>query len=125
VQILQRILYHAHINSAGIVTRYDVYTYPDYRTWFALRVYSAADKDRVMKAAVQIEAAMETDDKIGFFLSVAPGTLSAGLLYRGQASFPPVFKAFDGIPVLVEAFPPTNSTLLDVAIATAQEGIFK
>lgn len=90
-----------------------------------MRVYNASEKDRVMKATVEIENAMEHDDRIGFFLSVAPGTLTAGLLYRGQADFPEVFRAFDGIPVLMEAIPPTNGTLLDVAKVTAVAGISK
>jgi len=78
-----------------------------------------------MKAAVEIENAMEHDDKIGFFLSVAPGTLTAGLLYRGEVDFPEVFRAFDGIPILMEAVPPTNGTQLDVAKVTAVAGVNK
>ncbi|KAF1959970.1 FAD-binding domain-containing protein [Byssothecium circinans] len=109
----------------GIVTRYDLYTSFDYRLWYTMRVYNASEKDRVMKAAVEVENAMEKDDKIGFFLSVAPGTLTAGMLYRGQADFPDAFRAFDGIPVMMEAIPPTNGTQLDMAKATAIDGIKK
>jgi hypothetical protein len=102
-----------------------VYTYSDYHLWYTLRVYDASEKDRVMKAAVAIEAAMEKDDKIGFFLSVATGTFTAGLLYRDEIDFPEAFRAFDGIPILVEAVPPTNGTQLEVAKATAIDGINK
>ncbi|PVH92286.1 FAD-binding domain-containing protein [Periconia macrospinosa] len=109
----------------GIVTRYDAYTYPDYRIWYIIRVYNASDKDRVMQAAVEVEKAMDKDDKIGFFLSVATGTLTAGMLYREWTDFPSVFRAFDDIPVLMEAVPPTNGTQLSVAKVTAIENIAK
>jgi hypothetical protein len=78
-----------------------------------------------MKAAVAIEAAMEKDDKIGFFLSVATGTFTAGLLYRGEIDFPEAFRVFDGIPILMEAIPPINGTQLGIAKATAIDGINK
>lgn len=90
-----------------------------------MRVFNTSEKDRVMKAAVEVEAAMEHDDKIGFFLSVATGTLTAGMLYRGEADFPDVFRAFDGIPVLMEVIPPTNGTQLGLAKATAIDSISK
>lgn len=76
-----------------------------------------------MKAAVEIEAAMEHDDRIGFFRSVATGTLTAGMLYRGEAEFPEVFRAFDVIPVLMEAIPPTNGTQSGLAKATAIDSV--
>ena len=78
-----------------------------------------------MKAAVEVEKAMTTDDKIGFFLSVAPTSFTAGMLYRGEAKFPAVFKAFDGIPILMEAVPPTNGTKLSLAKVTAIDSIAK
>ena len=102
-----------------------MYTYSDYYLWYTLRVYNASEKDRVMKATVAVEAAMEKDDKIGFFLSVATGTFTAGLLYRDKIDFPEVFREFDAIPMLMEAIPPTNGTQLDIAKATAIDGISK
>ena len=75
-----------------------------------------------MKASVEVQKAMEHDDRIGFFLPVNPGFLVAGMLYREGASFPDVFHAFDGIEPMTIAVPETNGTQLSVARAASMEG---
>lgn len=105
------------------MTRYDAYTYPDYRLWYTIRVYNASEKDRVMQAVVEVEEAMTKDDKIGFFLTVATGTLTAGMMYREWTDFPSIFHAFDGIPILMEAVPQTNGTQLSIPKATTIDSI--
>ncbi|KAF2872236.1 hypothetical protein BDV95DRAFT_492280 [Massariosphaeria phaeospora] len=94
----------------GIVTRFDLHTYPDYRVWYNYKVYNTSNVKRVMQATIEVQKAMETNDKIGFFLNQGVGTLTAGLVYREWTTFPAAFRAFDGIPVLLDAIPATNGT---------------
>lgn len=107
------------------MTRFDVYTYPDYQLWFTYRTYNSTDADRVMKAAVEVEKAMVEDDRVGFFLIADTGSLTAGMLYRGWTTFPDAFHAFDGIEPLMTVVPPTNGTQFSVASASALENIAK
>jgi len=110
----------------GIVTRFDLYTYSDYQVWYTFKVYGAADSLKVMEATVQVQKAMETDDRVGFFLSVNGGVFIAGMVYLGQAdSQPSAFNAFDVITPLSVAIPATNGTALSVAIAAKMPGAAK
>jgi hypothetical protein len=71
-----------------------------------------------MKAAIQVQEAMETDDKIGFFLTANSGFFVVGMIYLGsQDSKPLAFEAFDGITPINVAVPGTNGTALSVAKA--------
>ncbi|KAI9711712.1 MAG: hypothetical protein M1820_001856 [Bogoriella megaspora] len=107
----------------GIVTRFDLYTHPDYRLWYNLRVYSASESDKVFEASIEVQKAMEYDDRIGFFLVVNPSLFVAGILYRGECtSAPKVFHAFDGIEPIQMAIPPTNGTDLSATRVLAMDG---
>jgi hypothetical protein len=100
------------------VTRFDLYSYPDYQVWYTLKVYGPKDAEPVLNAAIKVQKAMESDDKIGFFLSVSSGFFVAGMIYLGsQDSKPPAFEAFDGITPINVAVPETNGTALSVAQA--------
>lgn len=70
-----------------------------------------------MKAAVEVQKAMDEDDRIGFFLSVKIGFLITGLLYRGQAPGPSVFRPFDEIEELSVLMPETLGTQHSLALA--------
>ena len=109
----------------GIVTRFDLYTYPDYRVWYTFKVYNISDISQVMKASVEVQNAMEDDDRIGFFLSVNAGFFVAGMLYRGWTDFPSVFYAFDSITPMTIAVPETNGTQLSAARAASMAGLAK
>ena len=108
------------------MTRFDLYTNPDYRVWYTFKVYSASDSEHVMKASMEVQKAMEDDGRIGFFLSVNPGFLIAGMLYRGECTASPsVFHVFDDITPMTIAVPPTNGTQLSAAKASSMEGKIK
>jgi hypothetical protein len=77
-----------------------------------------------MKAAVEVQKAMDEDDHIGFFLVVQAAYLVAGMLYKGYSQSPPgVFHAFDGIVPITTAVPETNGTQLSVARAAAMDEV--
>jgi len=100
----------------GIVTRFDMKTFPGSELWFQFVVYSTSDKVAVMAATVKVQEAMLLDDRIGFFLTDSPGTLTAGMIYRGEKSSPTAFEAFDSITPLMVAVPPTSGTFKSCAV---------
>jgi hypothetical protein len=105
------------------VTRFDLYTNPDYRIWYTMKVYNSSDADRIFKAAMEVQQAMEEDDRIGFFLSINVGVFVAGMLYRGQpTSAPSVFKVFDDITPVATPFPESHGTQLSIAKAFNMAG---
>lgn len=104
------------------MTRFDLYTDPEYGVWYTFKVYSANDVSDLMKAAVDVQIAMANDDRIGFFLSVNADFLVAGMLYRGEAPASSVFQAFDKITPMMTAVPETKGTQLSVAQASVMPG---
>jgi hypothetical protein len=72
-----------------------------------------------MTAAVELQRAMEEDDdRIGFFLSVNPGFIVVGLLYKGWSEeTPSPFQSFDGITIMSVAIAETNGTQLSASNA--------
>jgi hypothetical protein len=83
-----------YLFQTGIVTRFDLYTYPDYRVWYTFKVYSCEDSAKVMDAAVQVQQVMDIDDRVGFFLSLNGGVFIAGMIYLGWAESQPLHIAY-------------------------------
>jgi hypothetical protein len=108
----------------GIVTRYDVYTKPDYKLWYTTKAYSPNDVKAVMAAAVQVEKNMLTDDKAGFFLTTTPASLVAGMVYRDwPKTRPAAFAPFDNLKPLSVVTPETNGTEESSALSQTQATI--
>lgn len=104
----------------GIVTRFDLYTYPDDKVWYTFKMYSANDTERVMRAAIDVQKAMAVDDQIGFFLTCTGNSFVAGMLHLGWTSSPvTAFKAFDEITPMIVTVPETNGTASSVAAAVS------
>ncbi|KAK0101363.1 hypothetical protein ONS95_006538 [Cadophora gregata] len=104
----------------GIVTRFDLYTHPDYKVWYTFKMYSAKESERVLKATVEVQKAMETDDRIGFFLTCTGDFFVAGMLYLGWTASPvTAFKTFDEITPVMVTVPETNGTASSVAAAVS------
>lgn len=79
-----------------------------------------------MDAAVQVQQAMDIDDRVGFFLSINGGVFIAGMVYLGWAdSQPSAYNAFDAITPLTVAIQATNGTALSVAQASNMPGAAK
>ncbi|KAI3326768.1 FAD-binding domain-containing protein [Xylariaceae sp. AK1471] len=53
----------------GIVTRFDLKTYPRIDAQYTINAYDASDYVNILRATTRLQEAMENDDKIGFFLS--------------------------------------------------------
>ncbi|KAF4620240.1 hypothetical protein G7Y89_g14580 [Cudoniella acicularis] len=100
----------------GIVTRFDLFTKPSHQLWYTLKIYNIASSPAIMAAAVSVQKAMENDSRIGFFLNINTGFITAGMLYLGWQDKPPkAFKAFDEITPMQIAIPETNGTHLEIA----------
>ncbi|KAF8861918.1 FAD-binding domain-containing protein [Acephala macrosclerotiorum] len=103
----------------GIVTRFDLQTFSDYHVWYTFKVYSVADIKHVMDATVKVQQAMEKNNRIGLFLSINPGFLVAGMLYKGQVSgTPSAFNVFDEITPMTVPLPETQGTQFSVVMAS-------
>jgi FAD/FMN-containing dehydrogenase len=110
----------------GIVTEFELYTYPNYQVWYTFNVYSAADSAAVLTAASSVEAAMNNDKHAGFFLTSASGMFVAGFVYLGwQSTTPAAYGAFSSITPLAVAVPITNGTASSVSIAANAPGTAK
>ncbi|KAK5628867.1 hypothetical protein RRF57_004582 [Xylaria bambusicola] len=97
----------------GIVTRFDIQTYPLIKTKYAVNVYDPADYVNILKATVQVQESMEMDPKIGLFVSVSAQAASVGLLYADTpAEIPKAFDPFLQLDsLLMEAVPWTDGTI--------------
>tara|TARA_R110002033_G_scaffold105432_1_gene152676 strand:- start:155 stop:445 length:291 start_codon:yes stop_codon:yes gene_type:complete len=83
-------------------------------------MYSANDTERVMKAAVEVRKAMETDDRIGFFLTCTGDLFVAGMLHLGWTYSPvSAFKASNEITLLMVTVPEMDGTTSSVAAAVS------
>jgi hypothetical protein len=100
----------------GIVTRFDLYTNPEYRVWFSLKAYSAIDVVQVMSAIISVQKAMEENDKIDLVVSVLKNMFVACFLYRGW-DVPNAFEAFDSTPTMAILMPETRGTQQSMARA--------
>lgn len=96
----------------GVVTRFDLTTYPQIKMQYSIHLYNPADLTNILEAAVQVHKAMETDPKIGIFLNINKGAIVVGLFYADwEAEIPQVFDAFYKLTSLINVItPPTQGS---------------
>ncbi|RYO74495.1 hypothetical protein DL764_010811 [Monosporascus ibericus] len=103
----------------GIVTQFDIATYPLLKVQYAINLYNPSDYLNIINATVQVQQTMETDPKIGLFTNFHAGFVAVGLLYADWPDEKPkVFEPFSNLTSLMTAVAPTtNGTLLSLAKA--------
>ncbi|RYP11349.1 hypothetical protein DL765_007812 [Monosporascus sp. GIB2] len=103
----------------GIVTRFDIQTYPVIHAQYAVNVYDAADYHNIFEATKEVQRRMESDNKVDTFLAISPSTISIGMLYADTPAKPPtVFEPFLQLESQVDTLIPlTNGTVLSLAEA--------
>lgn len=76
-------------------------------------MFDPAGYEEVLHATVELQKAMETDPKIGTFVSVNPTFVAIGLLYAdSEADQPKEFKTFLNLKSLITtAVPATKGTI--------------
>ncbi|KAI1470983.1 FAD-binding domain-containing protein [Daldinia caldariorum] len=86
----------------GIVTRFDILTYPAIHVQYSLAIYNATDYANILNATIQVQEQMEVDPKIDIFLSVTPTVITVGLLYADWLAQPPsIFDTFFALDSLI------------------------
>ncbi|RAL04565.1 FAD-binding oxidoreductase [Aspergillus ibericus CBS 121593] len=101
----------------GIVTRFDIQTYPLIPIQYTITLYNPTDHLAINHATATIQAAMETDPKIGLFTNFNHGFVAVGLLYGDHTKQPEICTAFKGLESIMTAVPPTKGTILSLATA--------
>lgn len=103
----------------GVVTRFDLQTYPLIPTQYTINIYDVSDYAAILRAAVDVQEAMETDPKIGLFVNVRSTYVAVGLLYADIPSErPKAFDSFFNLKSLIKAaVPTTNGTIYSLVTA--------
>ncbi|KAI0196912.1 6-hydroxy-D-nicotine oxidase [Astrocystis sublimbata] len=99
----------------GIVTRFDMQTYPLIKTKYAVNVYDPADYVNILQATIRVQESMEDDPKIGLFVSFSAQSVTVGLLYADELPEEITPKAFDPFlqldSLLAQPVPWTSGTI--------------
>lgn len=108
------------------MTRFDTKTHPLIKLQWTAKIYNPDDIDNIINAAVQVQEAMEKDDKIAFLLNFNNGVIVAFLLYADwssdlDAAFDPLLKLSS---LITTAIPKGRGTLLDfTGVFVEREGV--
>ncbi|KAH9890763.1 FAD-binding domain-containing protein [Xylariomycetidae sp. FL2044] len=103
----------------GIVTRFDIQTYPQIKTQYTVNIYDSSDYVNIMQAIAELHGAMEDDPKIGTFAYVNPTFVVVGLFYAEWTDErPQAFERFFSMKSLMTtAVPTTNGSMKDLVDA--------
>ncbi|KXX79885.1 Bifunctional solanapyrone synthase [Madurella mycetomatis] len=107
----------------GIVTRFDLQTYPLIKIQYTINIYNPQDYVGIIDATIKVQEAMEKDPKICSFTNFNMGFVVVGLLYADTPSERPgAFELFWNLKSLITtACPTTDGTLLSLARAMRHE----
>ncbi|KAI1452358.1 hypothetical protein F4805DRAFT_472461 [Annulohypoxylon moriforme] len=96
----------------GIVTRFDIQTY-EIKVQYTLNLYDRADYTSILRAAIEVQEAMETDPKYGMFVTFYPTMCFVGLFYADWVEeTPKAFQSFFNLKSLLKPMvPTTNGTI--------------
>lgn len=101
----------------GIVTRFDLQTYPLIKVQATISLYNPQDYVEIIKATVSVQEEMEKDPNIGLFCNFNVGFVAVGMIYaKGTDEQQTAFEPFHNLTSLIsEVMPRTNGTLLSLA----------
>lgn len=106
----------------GIVTRFDITTYPLLNIQYAINMYDAADLESILKATLKFQTAMESDPKIGLFTNFRRGAAIVGMLYAEQpVEKPSAFDSFLSLSSLLQTILPTTNGTLSWLVQTLDQ----
>ena len=103
----------------GVVTRFDLQTYPLLKTQYTVSLYKPDDYENIIKASVDAHKEMEKDDKAAYFTNVHRDFVAIGQLYADTPKEEPkVFEPFRKLESLMQpVVPKTDGTLSTLAQA--------
>ncbi|KAL4804945.1 hypothetical protein BDV18DRAFT_161344 [Aspergillus unguis] len=103
----------------GIVTRFDLKTYPLLKLQYSIRLYNPAEYMQINTATLAMQAEMEKDPNIALFTNYNPGFAAIGLAYANYThkEVDNLHETYFGhIRGLINvASPTTNGTVLSLA----------
>ncbi|ETS75027.1 hypothetical protein PFICI_13511 [Pestalotiopsis fici W106-1] len=95
----------------GIVTRYDLYTYPLTATWLQLGIYPIDQAQKTLEAFATWQKDGGSNPKSNVILTITLDAVIIGLTYNEPLSGPPdVFAPFSELTPLQMLIPPSNNT---------------
>ncbi|KAI1498610.1 hypothetical protein F5X99DRAFT_392817 [Biscogniauxia marginata] len=105
----------------GVVTRFDLETYPLIQTQYTINLYNPSDYVNILKATADVQEALETDPKASLFTNFTANHAAVGLLYAGvPAEKPQIFAPFSNLTSLTKTVTPTtNGTISSLSKAMA------
>ena len=96
------------LTQIGIVTRFDIKTYPLIKAQYTINLYRPDDYVAINNATIQTQELMESDPKIGLFTNFNQNFVAVGLLYAGEhKAGTDVFASFNSLDSLMST---ANST---------------
>jgi hypothetical protein len=101
--------------TVGIVTRFDLYTVPLHQVWYKFNMYNISQYEQILAATVEVQDAMEDDDKAGFIFNADQGVVLVGFIYAQWTQRPAVFKAFDDLTPISVFAAEANGTVLSLS----------
>lgn len=106
----------------GIVTRFDLTTYPLINIQYTIRLYNPTDLVNIFEAVVQVHGFMETSLKIGLFTNFRKDIIVVGLLYADwTAEISCVFDAFYRLTSRIDVMlPPTQGSFSSLVKTLSQ-----
>ena len=94
----------------GIVTTFDLMTYPYYDIYIELYLYSGANTPALLTAYANYLSHPNVDPLSQVAVQVTPNFTIGFYGYIGKANRPSIFNEFYKIPVMTTFAPPTNGT---------------
>ncbi|KAF2012097.1 FAD-binding domain-containing protein [Aaosphaeria arxii CBS 175.79] len=101
----------------GVVIEFQIATHNIQNIWFSMDIYSPEDYEHIIDTTIQVQAAMEDDPKLGFFVNVNPEGILVGKFYAEWSPLPAAFRGFNTIVPIQTFAPETNGTLKDLVSA--------
>ncbi|KAI5926035.1 hypothetical protein F4810DRAFT_708117 [Camillea tinctor] len=105
----------------GVVTRFDLETYPLIQTQYTINLYNPSDYVNILKATVEAQEALDGDPKANLVAHFTTDHAAVGLSYADVPTEKPrAFSPFSSLTSLTKAaVPTTNGTILSLVKVSA------
>jgi hypothetical protein len=109
-------------SNLGIVTRFDLKTYPLIKAQYKINIYRSDDHVAINKATIETQKVMESDRNVGLFTNFNMNFVAVGLMYAGEhKAETDVFASFNSLDSLMStANSTTDGTFLSLAETLGQ-----
>lgn len=100
--------------ASGIVTRYELRTWPLKHIWYQLTVYSPDQTRDLLKAFAAYQKLPDTKGSVSMIVTLS--SVVVGLVYSEPLESPEFFQHFYAIPPLAVAVPSTLGTVQTLSL---------